>query len=95
MPNKSCKNCWGLCFGLFLAIWHALWSLAIAVSPGGVQWFTDKALALHSLDIAVTIEPFSLKRAVVLVIFTFVVGYVMGWVLAWLAGRGCCKGCKE
>lgn len=95
MSQKSCKKCWGLCFGLFLAVLHALWSLAIAISQSGVQWFIDKVMYWHSISMDIAIEPFGFWRAVSLVIYTFIAGYIMGWLLSLISGRGCCKACKD
>lgn len=76
------KNKIGLIFGIFLAVMHALWSLAVAVMPGYLQKFLDWAFELHSLKPIYVITSFNLVNAILLVALTFVVGYVFGWVFA-------------
>lgn len=79
------KNQLGLVLGFLLAIVHAVWSLAVAFIPETLQWFINLLFALHHLSLPVIITPFILSNAIVLVIFTFVVGYIVGWVAGWLA----------
>jgi len=78
------KNQLGLVFGFFLAIFHAVWSLAVWLIPTSLQQFIDWILSLHHISLAMIITQFSLVKAVILVIVTFVCGYVFGWVFAWL-----------
>ena len=72
----------GLSLGLFVALLHIVWLLAIAITPTGMQKYINWILALHQVNIPVTIKPFDLSSAITLVIFTFAVGYLIGWVFA-------------
>ncbi len=76
------KNKLGLTLGILFALLHALWSLAILVTQTGMQKFIDWIMILHSLSMAITIIPFNLVNALILVAFTFVSGYVTGWIFA-------------
>lgn len=68
--------------GGMMALWHLAWSTLVLL--GFAKAFLDWVLWLHFITIPITIGPFDLLRAAILVIFTFVVGYVVGWVSAWL-----------
>lgn len=84
----------GLAVGLFLAIFHALWSVAVAVAPTAVENFCTWLCALHHISLPLTIiQPFVLMNAVVLVLFTLVFGYVLGFIFGLLM-RGCGHGKK-
>lgn len=74
------KNQWGLVFGLFLAVVHAVWSAAVAIAPATLQRFIDWVLGLHHISLPLAITAFSLGKAVTLVILTFVIGYILGWI---------------
>ncbi len=79
------KNTLGLIVGSFLALFHAVWSLAVAIMPAALQSFMNWVLTIHHISLPMTIiTPFVLANAVMLVIFTFVMGYICGWVLGWL-----------
>jgi fructose-specific phosphotransferase system IIC component len=79
------KNQIGLVCGLFLAVVHAVWSLAVGIAPALVQKFINWILSIHQLTSPVMVLPsFSLTNAIILVIFAFIVGFVLGWVLTWL-----------
>jgi hypothetical protein len=75
----------GLAFGLFLALFHAVW--AIMVATGVAQWFMDMVLNLHMIEPFYVIAPFDLMFALGLIVFTFVFGYLMGWVLGYIWNR--------
>ena len=68
----------GLAFGSFLALWHLVWSLMVAL--GVAQQFMDMVFTLHMIVPPYLVEPFSLWHAVGLIAFTAVFGYVIGWV---------------
>jgi len=76
------KNRFGLVFGLFFAIMHAIWAIAVAITPSGMEKFLDWVMSLHFMTMAITINPFSLGKAILLVIVTFIVGFVLGWIFA-------------
>lgn len=81
------KNTLGLVVGLFFAIVHAVWSVAVALVPGPLQTFINWVLALHHVSLVMVIMPFVLSNAITLVILTFVVGYIFGWLIAFLSER--------
>jgi len=77
------KNKLGLVVGLFVSLIHFVWSIAVAISPSGVQSLMNWIFKLHHLNIPVTVvSPFVFMNAVILVVITFFMGYVFGWVLA-------------
>ncbi len=76
------KNQVGLIIGLFFAVLHIGWSLLVAL--GLAQVLTDWVLWLHFMNIQVRIESFEVSRAVLLTLFTFVVGYLLGFVSTWI-----------
>jgi hypothetical protein len=76
------KNRWGLIVGCFLALTHAVWSLAVAIMPSTLTAFVKWILDLHHLTIPFTINPFVLSKAITLIALTFVFGYIYGWILA-------------
>jgi hypothetical protein len=79
---KLDKNKTGLVLGVFFAIVHLVWALFIAIIPSLMQNFIDWIMGLHFLGIAITVLPFSILSAAMLVIMTFIVGFVFGWVFA-------------
>lgn len=81
------KNTLGLVVGLFFAIVHAVWSVAVALIPGPLQAFINWVLALHHVSLVMVMMPFVLSNAIILVILTFVVGYIFGWLIAFLSER--------
>ena len=80
------KNKAGLVFGLFIGLFHLVWSVFVALIPDQVQAFINWVLKIHHVSLPYTIvTPFVLMNAVILVIYTFVVGYILGWVFAWIS----------
>jgi hypothetical protein len=76
------KNRAGIIGGLFLAIMHAVWALAVAIIPSTLQGFLDWVFGLHFLEPYFVLTAFNFPNAVLLVILTFVCGYICGWVFA-------------
>lgn len=74
----------GLAVGFFLAIVHAVWSLAVAVIPSQLQSFLGWVFKLHAIQPVWVLMSFNFVNAVILVILTFVIGYIIGWVFAWI-----------
>ena len=70
----------GLVVGVVIGLYHAAWSALVAL--GLAQKLIDCILKLHFLNVAVTVEPFDMMRAAILVGVTFVVGFVIGLVFA-------------
>jgi len=90
------KNQTGLVVGLFMAIVHAIWSLAVAIIPTALSDFLNWILRLHHMQFAFTITPFVFGKALLLVVMTFVIGWIFGSILGWLirvcgCSCGCCK----
>ena len=74
------KNKTGLTFGFLISSLHLLWSILVAL--GIAQALLNFILNIHMLDVTVTVMPFDLVKALVLIIVTFIVGYVFGWLMA-------------
>ena len=74
------KNKTGLTFGFLISSLHLFWSLLVVF--GLAQGLLNFIMDVHMLDIPITVMPFSLVKAVELIIITFVVGYVFGWLMA-------------
>jgi hypothetical protein len=70
----------GLAFGLFLAAWHAFWSILVAT--GFAQALIDLVFWLHFIRPVFMIEPFDPTRAALLVLFTGAVGFILGYAFA-------------
>ena len=69
----------GLVFGIFLAVWHALWSLLVWL--GAAQPLIDFVFRLHMITPPYTIVAFNPGTAAALVAVTAAVGYVTGWMV--------------
>lgn len=72
-------------FGLFVALMHAVWMLMIFI--GVAQMYMNWIFGLHLVSNPFIVMPFNFGSAVMLIIFTFVVGYIMGWVFAAIWNR--------
>lgn len=70
----------GLALGSFIALFHFVWSLVVAL--GWAQAVLDFIYSIHFLNNPFLIQEFSLGKALVLVCFTFVMGYIGGYVLS-------------
>lgn len=70
----------GLAVGIFLALLHAVWALAVAVGVG--QNVLNWIFPLHFLNQIYSVASFSLTTALILIVMVLVCGYVMGWVFA-------------
>jgi len=90
MGERLNKNQTGLAIGLFAALVHLVWLVAVAI---GVQKAVDWILLLHSIRLDLTLTNVVLLNAVLLIIIAFIGGYIVGWVFAAIynwAGK-CCK----
>ena len=76
------KNKVALSLATFSALLHAVWSLVIALFPGGVQSLAGWVLEHHFLSSSTTLLPFDLGSAVLLVLYSFIMAYIVGWVFA-------------
>lgn len=80
--NKISSNKVGIVLGAMLALFHALWALMVLV--GVAKPFMDWILGLHFLNFTYSVNPFSLGRALLLIIVTGIFGYIFGFVIAWI-----------
>ncbi len=71
--------------GLFTGGIHLLWSLMVMLGWG--QTYLDWIFGLHFLNNPFTVAAFNMSSAVVLVVFTFIVGYLLGWIFTWIWNR--------
>jgi hypothetical protein len=78
-------NSMGLAFGVFLAVWHAFWSLLVFV--GVAQWLIDFVFRLHMIAPPYRVTGFSPLTALSLVLVTSIVGYLIGTLLALIWNR--------
>ncbi|HEY4501942.1 MAG TPA: hypothetical protein VJJ20_02650 [Candidatus Paceibacterota bacterium] len=72
----------GLTAGLLLGGWHFAWSLLVAT--GWAQAVYNFVLWAHMIHLPITIGPFDLTAAAVLIVMTAIVGYILGIVFAWV-----------
>jgi len=70
----------GLVLGLLVALGHLAW--IVLVASGFAQTMIDFVLAVHFLQVSVTVAPFNVVTALVLVGVTFVVGFAIGIVFS-------------
>jgi hypothetical protein len=75
------KNHVALLLGGLMALAHLAWSILVFL--GFAKVLLDWIFWLHFINIPVTIGPFDLLRAALLILVTFIVGYVAGWVSTW------------
>lgn len=77
-PHKS-----GLVLGSLLGGWHLAW--AIVVATGWGQPLIDFVLWMHFLKPVYVVEPFSIGRAIILILVTAAIGYGIGYLgaLVW------------
>ena len=83
--NRIHPHSLGLALGIFLALFHAIWSVLVFL--GVAQSMMDTILNLHMIVPFITIAGFSLVNAVLLVVVTGVIGYVFGWLLGVIWNR--------
>ena len=73
------KNKIGLTLGIFAALCHLVWLIAVAI---GIQKFLDWILLLHSIQLDLTLTSVVLLNAVLLIVIAFIGGYIVGYVFA-------------
>lgn len=83
--NKVHPHDLGFAFGLFMAFFHGVWSLMVAL--GLAQKFMDFIFDLHMIRPAYHVNPFDLVKMIGLMAITGVIGYIMGWVLGYIWNR--------
>jgi len=64
--------------GMLFAAIHLVWSLMVAVGLG--QIYLDWVLGLHFITNPFVVGPFNVVTMIILLAFTFTVGYMLGWV---------------
>ena len=74
------KNKTGLTFGFLLSFIHLGWSVLIGF--GVAQTLLSFVFDLHMISAPIAVLPFSLTKAIGLVIMTFAAGYIFGWLMA-------------
>ena len=72
------KNVIGLLTGLLIAGFHFLWLVIVAFGFGKIV--LDWIYWLHFLNNPFQIAAFDIGRAVLPLLFTFIVGYILGWI---------------
>ncbi len=77
--EKLNKKKLGLTIGIFAALCHLIWLIAVAI---GIQKFVDWILLLHSIQIDLTLTSVYILNAVLLIVLAFIGGYIFGWVFA-------------
>jgi hypothetical protein len=80
--NRTNPHSFGLVFGIFLAVWHAFWSLLVWL--GAAQPLIDFIFRLHMITPPYKISAFNLGTAAALVAVTAGIGYVMGCVVGFI-----------
>lgn len=78
------KNKIGLIIGILLALFHAIWAIAIGIAPGLMQSLLDFIFKIHFIGNGWQLISFNFVDAILLVAVTFVSGYIIGFVGAWI-----------
>lgn len=73
------KNQVGLTIGIFAAVCHLVWTVAVAI---GIQKAVDWILLLHSIKLDIVLTSVVILNAVILIVLAFIGGYIFGWVFA-------------
>ena len=80
MDMQINKNKTGLTFGFLISSMHLFWSVLVAL--GLAQVLLNFIFDIHMLSMSITVMPFNVIKALILVVVTFIVGYVFGWLMA-------------
>lgn len=80
--NKLRGHQVGFAVGGTAAIIHALWAATVGIMPEVAQKFAKFDLAIHFMNMPVTVQGFSWGGAIALVLFAFCVGYILGRIFA-------------
>jgi hypothetical protein len=79
------KNKTGLALGAYFVVLSLIWVIAVAL--GWAQPFINWVCKIKFVQPVYTIAPFDWGTAVILLIFSAVLGYILGWVLATIWNR--------
>lgn len=74
------KNKTGLVLGIFAALLHAVWAIAVLI--GVAQTYLDWIFPMHFINSVFEVATFSIVNAIILIVLAFIGGYVCGWVFA-------------
>jgi hypothetical protein len=70
----------GLSLGIFIAVLHLIWAIAIAI--GIAQPVIAWILSMHMLQNYLIVTSFSIVHTLILVVMTFISGFIFGWLFA-------------
>lgn len=79
---KFKRNQVGLITGCFFASLHLLWVLLVI--SGLAEVYLNWIFGLHFLTNPFQVTSFNFGSAILLLVFTFAVGYILGWVFTGL-----------
>ena len=88
--NKANVNEVGLVIGSLMGLFHLVWALLVAI--GVAQALMDFIFNVHMISNPYTILPFSVTKAIGLIIVTSIIGYIVGAVLGWLWNKFAVRG---
>ena len=74
-PSKT-----GAALGILVGGIHLVWSILVAI--GIAQPLVDFASRIHMVSSIVTVQPFDIGNAALLVVITAVIGYAIGFLFA-------------
>ena len=77
---KIHKNKTGLTFAFLISLVHLFWGILVAL--GIAQALLNFVIKIHMLSLPITVMPFNLVNALMLVVTTFIIGYIFGWLMA-------------
>lgn len=80
--NKLKGHQVGFAVGSTAAIIHALWVATVGIMPEVAQKFVNFDIAVHFMNMPVTVREFSWGAGIALVLFAFCVGYILGRIFA-------------
>lgn len=83
--NRIHPHSLGLALGILFAVLHAGWSVLVLL--GIAQWLLDTIFSLHMLLPAITVAPFNVTSAIILIIVTGIIGYIVGWLFGTIWNR--------
>jgi len=82
MNHKLWGHQVGFAAGSTAAIIHTVWTLTVGTMPEVAQKFANFHMAIHFMNVPVTVQGFSWGGAIALVLFVFCVWYIVGRIFA-------------